>query len=1065
MFHIKSSPAALSLPRIIQRASLTLVICLLPTAYYLLPAASAQSATATVSGVVADEKQAVIAKAAITAVNEATRLTRKTTSNDDGYFTIPLLPPGNYTLTVERDGFASARVPNVVLNVGDQRAMQIQLKVGAVGETVNVTSEAPLINESPAVGTVVDRQFVENLPLNGRSFQSLLLLTPGAVVTPTNYSLQGQFSVNGQRADANYFTVDGVSANNGVAGGFGLAQSAGGSLPGLTSLGGTQSLVSVDAMQEFRIETSTFAPEFGRTPGAQVGIATRSGTNQWHGSLFEYFRNDVLDANDWFGNRNNIRKPRERQNDFGGVLGGPIRKDHTFLFFSYEGLRLRRPQTVTTLVPSNAARALLPASVRPLVNLFPVSSNLDLGNGTAQFSASYSDPSSVDAYSGRVDHSFGTRMMLFGRYSDTPSSSAQRNPFGVLSAVSPSFTRTRVATLGLTSVLTPRISNELRANYSNTRAGSTAVIDNFGGATPQDAAAFFQTLNFPSGLSPQNALFGLNLASPGVSALFGYNSTNEQRQVNFVDNISIVAGAHQLKIGVDYRWLAPFSAPRSYLQFIFFSGVLGGPGSLQSGLAQSVSISAPFSSALLVKNFSLFAQDIWKATPRLTLTYGLRWDVNPPFKSKDPNNPVFTVLNIDNPAALALAPAGTPAYKTTWGNVAPRLGAAYTLRKQAGWETVLRGGFGLFYDVGNSYLAGVASLGWPFTSTRNLANVAVPLTSAQTAPAPRSTTPPVNSNLDVAVPNFQLPRTQQFNAAVEQSLGGAQSVTLSYVGAIGREMTYAYSYFAPNPNFTSFVTIHSNRGASDYHALQAKFQRRLSRGLQALASYTWSHSLDTGSSSITGNPPLVAGDVNIDRGDSDFDIRHSFSAAVVYEVPKPKPGWARAIFSGWSLNDFIVARSAPPVNARATSVFAGGVFFTPRPNVVPGQPFYLFDSQYPGGKAFNRAAFANPTPAGTQGNLRRNALRGFGAWQMDFSVRRQFRLTEKVGLQLITEFFNVLNHPNFGQPVNSIASGLFGQSTSTLATSLGSGGLTGGFSPLYQIGGPRSIQLAAKITF
>lgn len=234
------------------------------------------------------------------------------------------------------------------------------MQVGPTSETLWVEGGASLVNtESAAVSTVVDRTFADNLPLNGRTFQTLIMLTPGVVVTQTAADDQGQFSVNGQRADANYFTVDGVSANFGVTGYFALGQTAGGALPALSAQGGTNSLVSVDAMQEFRVQTSSFAPEFGRTPGGQISIATRSGSNTFRGTLFEYLRNDLLDANDWFnGYTNSPPRPKaeERQNDFGGVFGGPIIKDRTFFFFSYEGLRLRQPVTQDSLVPDAASR-------------------------------------------------------------------------------------------------------------------------------------------------------------------------------------------------------------------------------------------------------------------------------------------------------------------------------------------------------------------------------------------------------------------------------------------------------------------------------------------------------------------------------------------------------------------------------------------------------------------------------------------------------------------------------------------------------------------------------------
>ncbi len=552
---------------------------------------SAQSESASLSGFVTDSTGAVIVGSQVQVVNVQTNVSNQTKTNSAGLYLFPNLRPGEYRLSVSSSGFKQAIRQGLILHVQDTISQNFKLEVGSATETVSVVADQIGIDTADGtVSTIVDRQFVQGLPLNGRSFQTLLLLTPGAVVVPTNYALQGQFSFNGQRADSNYFTVDGVSANNGVAGGLGLQQSGGGSMPGLTALGGTQSMVSADAVQEFRVQTSTFAPEFGRTPGGQVNIATRSGSNQWHGTAFEYLRNDVLDANNWFADHNHATKPKERQNDFGGVFGGPILKDHTFFFFSYEGLRLRQPVTATTLVPSNSAKALLPTSVKPLVSLFPVSNNPDLGNGTATLTASYSNPATVDAYSIRIDHTFGAKTTIFGRYSDSPSESSQRSPNGVLSATIPGIFRTRTMTLGLSDLITPHVSNEIRGNYSNSRAGSTASLDTFGGANPQDTAALFQLLNFPTGFTPQNALLSIGVTSAGASLAAGKNSINEQRQVNVVDTLSTVIGAHQIKVGVDDRWLAPFSGQRNYLQILTFSGVLGGNGTLQSGVAQSALI-------------------------------------------------------------------------------------------------------------------------------------------------------------------------------------------------------------------------------------------------------------------------------------------------------------------------------------------------------------------------------------------------------------------------------------------------------------------------------------------
>ena len=264
--------------------------------------ASAQSSSATLSGSVADENSAVVPGTRITVLNLATSLRRETVTNDEGYFTVSLLPPGSYSLTAMRDGFKAGAVSDIVLNVNDVRALRIQLRTGDVKETVDITGEAPLIDESPAVGTTIDRTFVSNLPMNGRSIQTLISLSPGVVTVPVagNGGNQGQFSVNGQRTNTNYVTVDGVSGNFSITNFESLGQNGSGSIPATTIQGGFSNLASVDALQEFIIQTSTFAPEFGRSPGGQVSLVTRSGQNEYHGSLSEYLRNDKTDARDFF---------------------------------------------------------------------------------------------------------------------------------------------------------------------------------------------------------------------------------------------------------------------------------------------------------------------------------------------------------------------------------------------------------------------------------------------------------------------------------------------------------------------------------------------------------------------------------------------------------------------------------------------------------------------------------------------------------------------------------------------------------------------------------------------
>lgn len=1023
----------------------------------------AQSTNASLTGRITDPAKALIVDARISAVSAGTNARYETTTDGSGEYYLANLPPNSYRVEIEKPGFKKIIKPDVVLHIQDALEINFEMTLGSVSETVTVEAGAPPVNtESATVSTVVDRTFVENLPLNGRSFQTLITLTPGVVVTATAFNDQGQFSVNGQRADANYFTVDGVSANFGVTGFIAMHQSASGALPALSASGGTNSLVSVDAMQEFRVQTSSFAPEFGRTPGGQVSIVTRSGTNAFHGTLFEYFRNDVLDARDWFVNFNNLPKPAERQNDFGGVVGGPVLKDGTFFFFSYEGLRLRQPSSLQTVVPDAASRQQAPAAIRPYLNAYPVANGAALGPGLAQFNAGFSNPSTLDAYSIRLDHMVNSKLNLFGRYNYSPSGLDQRGPVfssgRVLSTTNSLSSSVHTGTIGLTQIINPAISNEVRLNYSNHRIGIKFVMDDFGGAVPLP-----DTLFFPAGYSSANSNFIFIVGGAG-QYIQGKQGTDEQRQVNLVDSLSVTKGGHQLKFGVDYRWLAPFSSPAAYRQFAQFSGMSANPGGALSGTATLAQSSTFQTNALLSQNFSFYGQDTWKVTPKLTLTYGLRWDINPPLKGKNAANDPFTVVGMNNPATMTLAPRGTPLYETTFGNVAPRIGLAYQLRGMRNWDAVLRAGFGVFYDLGQGSLGGISSF-FPYSGSKSFALGAFPLSPQNAVPPSLTTNPPVNTLL-VADPHLKLPRSYQWNVSLEQSVGSKQSLSATYVGAVGRDLLRATKLLNVNPNFQS-ITLSDNSATSDYHALQVKLQRRLSQGLQGLASYTFSHSIDIASTDAANNrsTPGTIANPNLDRGNSDFDIRHSFTAGVTYDLPSPGlHKITHAFLGGWSLDSFVLARSAPPVDVVGAVFNAAGVTLSPRPNVNPGVPLELHGAQFPGGKIFNRAAFT-ATPAGQQGNFGRNVLRGFGAWQADVGLQRQFHVTERVSLRFRAEFFNIFNHPSFGNPVNTLTNALFGRSTQTLASSLGSGGANGGLNPLYQIGGPRSIQFAFKLQF
>ena len=1012
--------------------------------------AHALSPNSTLNGTVVDEQDAVVPNAAVLVTDANGKFKRQLRTDRDGSFAVQLLAPANYTVSVQHLGFVRAEIKDVILRVNDRLALKIQLRVGSIGGRVTVDTQTGSPRLTPEIVTSIEGQFVENLPLSGRSLQPLISLTPGTVLTKSTFAEQGQFSVNGQRANANYFLVDGVSANIGVAAGAGLGQSGAGALPGLSVVGGTNNLFSVDALQEFKIQTSTYAPEFGRTPGAQISISTRSGTNKFRGTVFEYFRHDALEANDWFANRNLLRNPRLRHHDFGGVLGGPVVTDRAFFFLAYEGVRLSSPQVATREVPSLAARQTAPIRIRSFLNAFPVPNGESTRNGFAKFTASYSDPATVNTTGLRADYRLSETVTLFGRYNYATSSATQRGVSSSLNTSLRTSFETQTLTAGVMLALSSGVHNDLRINYSRMTASKLFFLDNLGGAVIPTDSVFF-----PPSVSHQDSMYGFSLGN-GSSFFVGRDIDNLQRQVNLVDNLSVWRGTHAFKVGIDYRQLLPVYGQRRYNQVATFNGVAGA----LTGTASSVSIVTQDRVSLTFTNLSAYAQDTWRFKPRLTLTYGVRWEMNPSPSGKDGRD-LFTALGVNDPANLSLAPLGTPHYKLSYGNFAPRAGLAYQLFRRPGKETVIRAGMGIFYDLGAGLVANSASY-FPYLRRKSLANVAYPLDGSSREARPFNLNPPF-STVRVFEPDFKLPLTIQWNMAIEQSLGSSQTLSASYVGAAGRRLLRSEGLINPNPNFQQ-VFIVTNDATSDYHALQLQFQRRLTKRLQAVAAYTWSHSIDINSNDSFTNIPSGKVDPGLDRGPSDFDVRHSFGAAVTYDLPTTNLGrLGNSIFRNWSLDTMVIARTATPVDIFYGRDIGFGLFNF-RPDRIEGVPLNLEDLSAPGGRIINSSAFAIPQNS-RQGTLGRNALRGFPVSQINLALRRRLKLNEQLNLQLRAEFINVFNHPNFGDPIGDLSSGFFGHSTSMLGRSLGSGGSNGGLSPLYQLGGPRSIQLALKMHF
>jgi len=1009
--------------------------------------ASGQSPNGIINGLVLDPTGGVIVGAEIRIVNDATAVQYTGKTNGEGIYVVTNLPPGTYRLQVAKIGFKTLIKPDIILNVQDSLAINFTLLIGAASEIVTVNGGAPLLNtESGSVSTVIDHRFVENLPLNGRSFNALLQLTPGVVIAATSTYNQGQFSIAGQRTSANNFLIDGVSANFGVAPQPTVGTS-GGSTQAFSALGGTSSLVSVEDLQEFRVETSSFAPEFGRTPGGQVILTTRSGTNDFHGGVYEYFRNNVLDANDWFADQAGQPRAAERHNDFGGFLGGPIRRDKTFVFVSYEGARLRQPSTTVVQVPSEFARTTAPAAIAPFLDAYPQPQDQTITPGvyTQPFTGNFSTPSTLNAGSLRIDHTVNAHLSLFGRYNEAPSEIVTRT--NTLSEVASTEVGTRTVTVGATMVLSPLMANSFRANYSLQSASGLTSLDSFGGAVPPALSVLGPGLPSPGSVDLEFGTFDTGFYSTGPQA------RNRSTQLNFADDFSVSRGAHRWKFGADYRAIRLNLAPSPLLQYIVSSvpnflatseadyGIFGFNGNPTNFLFQAT---------------SLFGQDTWQINSRLTLVYGLRWELNPAPSGRNGTS-LSAWENVTNPAQIALAAPGSSLWSTTYTNFAPRVGVAYSVTPKG--SLVLRAGWGIFYDLGTD-TAGFLGASFPNSASACCPAASLPLADATPYIPAISLLPPYPVDTAGFAPNLKLPRSYQWNVSFEKSLGGQQALSMTYVGQAGRDLLRQEGLAQPNANFAGVFLLTQNDARSNYNALQIQYRRPIAERLQALLNYTWSHSLDNASDDTVDATAISSTVLSAakDYASSTFDVRQSFSAGVSYSIPRAsREGFLSILTRDWSLDGLIIARTGFPFNAEVPAATIVGVH--PRPNLVPGQPIWIANSTAGGGKSLNPDAFVAP-PAGDQGTEGRNDIRGFGLTELDMSLGRKFPLTDRLALLFRVDAFNLLNHPNFANPAGYIG---YGPTYLESAQMLNNG--LGGLNPLFQEGGPRSLQLSLKLTF
>ncbi|HEU4832924.1 MAG TPA: VIT domain-containing protein [Pyrinomonadaceae bacterium] len=847
-----------------------------------------------------------------------------------------------------------------------------------------------------AQGTVstqncVSSREAQQLPLQGRSFTGLITLTPGTIGAPNSTGV----SVNGQRSSSNEFNIDGVSANFGIAaGGESPGASASGNMPALTASGGANGLSALGATQEVTIRSSSVDAEYGRVAGAQVNVVTHSGTNAFHGSLFHFFGNDALDASDWFANSRALKQPPKRLNFFGGTFGGPIARDKTFFFASYEGMRLRQPMVGITDVPSLASRAGATAGMRPFLDVFPVPNGASRPDGFAEFAASFANPARHDVGSFNLDNSFNAKTLLHGRYSFADSDATLRGPNGFsLNTLNRIQNRSQAITGSMTHTLSTTTILDFRANYSRSRVNGSYLLDDFGGAV------------VPAGPFPASA-FSFDLNSRNAGWMLGDEQSNLQRQFNVVGSVVNVRGAHTLKYGGDYRRLSPSIDLRASELNALFDGI----DPATAGIATRVNL-LRFGDPQnpVFHNLSLFAQDEWRTTPRLTLNYGVRWELAPPPST---DGQAFAVDQVNDPTTLKLAESGSSLWKTRFLNFAPRAGVVYQIYDKSWGEMVVRGGAGIAYDLGQDrsgdifassipYVSGGSQFNTPFTIFFN------PNTNSSDLP------------LLAFDPGLKTPYVINWNVSLQQSLG-QHVISAAYLGSSGKRLLHTETLLDQNPDF-SFLRVTTNRGKSDYNSLQLKFERRVTDQFGALVSYTFSRSKDN----VTDDSARRVIMTGFDLRPSDFDVRHQLTGFATYGLPTLlRTGIGNKIVRNWAVDSIFNARSARPL----------------------------------------RFVSMTPTSFGVAYLEQDFSQRGFPLYQVDMALRRKFNLSEMVGLQFQADAFNLFNHPNFEDPMGNdlvLGSPLFGQSASMSGRSL----TGGGFPSFYSFGGPRAMRFSVKLTF
>ena len=1114
-----------------------LTACLLLLSVCLVPPARAQVNNASVTGLVTDAAGAVVPNASVTLRNRATSVETSATTDSSGYYTFASVPVGVYSVTFELQGFKRVVIDEVKLEVGQKARVDAAFEVGAVTETVTVTSVTLLTTQEATTGGVIENRMVEQLPLSGRNWDDLISLVPGVQVD--RYTEEGGGTANGRTGGANVhgvrslqnnFVLDGVD-NNSIS-------------ENVQELTTQVARPSVDSIQEFKVSTNPYSAENGRSPGALVSVVTKSGTNAFHGTLYEFHRNRVFDANNFFNNRAGARKPQNIQNQFGGNIGGPVVRNQAFFFFNYEGTRIRKGVTRLGNVPlaneirgdfSNAAavanripggayatlfdrvgdcRALVPSAFNangsfinnqipaqcldplaqrvlallPGPNVVPGSGPLNLNN----FIRNPGITDDTDSYTGRFDWQQSAKNSFFVRYTLSDRFRYVPGIFGGVVDGTGSSANGRLnmkgqsAAVGWTHIISSRLINEFRLGWG--RNNSLAVQDPFG----LNTLAELGFLGVPDSPLYSGGLPGLSISARGGTTLPGGQSgfdrlgspdflpkSQRTNQFQWTDTVSLTQGAHQLKFGGDVR--GPMR--NIYLDVPSLRGTLNFDGNRTGvgladfllGYPSGAQLANPQVVDSRLKMFSGFIQDDWKASRRLTLNVGLRYDYATwPYEGAD------RLANLNPETGQVFTPANSPfgrsLIRPDKNNFAPRVGLAYQLDD----ATVVRSGYGRFYMLfERAGSEDQLALNLPFLVQNNVtaannnstANNIRLRTGFNLSLNPASVDPRL-VRLRAINPEAVMPSIDQWNIGIQRRLYGNLVATADYVGTKGTHLSVLRNLnqqlfnaagvgtgVIPYPSLGP-IEYRDNGGNSNYHGGELTLEKRFSRGFSFRTAYTYSKSIDYAQEHLaaggTGSFTQNARDLRERRGPSDFDVRHRFVGSYIYELPFGKGrsylqnGALAHVVGGWRLSGLANVRSGRPftVAANGNSTALGGARGG---GLVGAFADCLRDGSLSSGERtidrwFDPTAYAAPTPA-RLGTCGRNTLRGPNITNFDVAVARTFDyFGEDRNLEFRWEVFNVFNTPQFGLPDRNI-SGTSAGRISTLA------------------GDPRVMQFALKFNY